>query len=267
MIQEVGQQTQDQKNIMLSHFLGHYAWLEIHQERTNQQGDQGQLPMGPIVHLLNSAEAGWVTLHHTLTLKRENSDINLFFYLLQLLMNLHANLNFLHPDQINQSIDKWKFIKWTLALGKMKEDRIAAILFQSFFFYCTSMMDIRKDTFNDINIFPLWQTVMMAVYILMGWLHLTSRQVLRNLDRKPEEGIWGIQFLGLGFFLESLTVIYLSPPHFFFFVCVFPSLPPSLFLAAMHFIWSQILSRKTAFPEHHKKSTAIMPWILLWISI
>lgn len=134
MIQEVGQQTQDQKNIMLSHFLGHYAWLEIHQERTNQQGDQGQLPMGPIVHLLNSAEAGWVTLHHTLTLKRENSDINLFFYLLQLLMNLHANLNFLHPDQINQSIDKWKFIKWTLALGKMKEDRIAAILFQSFFF-------------------------------------------------------------------------------------------------------------------------------------
>ena len=129
MIQEIGQQTQNQKNISLSHSFAHSAWLEIHQERTNQQGNQGQPPMGPIMHLLNSAPARCIILRNTPTLKRDDSDINLFFYLVQLLMNLHTNIDFLHHDQINQNIDKREFIKWTPALGKGKEDWIAAIFF------------------------------------------------------------------------------------------------------------------------------------------
>lgn len=161
------------------------------------------------MHLLNSTLACYVILCNTPTLKRENSDINLFFYLVQPLMSLHTNIDFLHHVQINQNIDKWEIIKWTPALGKGKEDWIAAILFH--FFCCIAMMDFRKETFNDIDVFPVWQTVMMSVYALMGWLCLTSRQVLRNLGLKLGEGIWSIQFLELGFFLESLAVIFLFP--------------------------------------------------------
>lgn len=98
-------------------------------------------------------------------------------------MNLHTNIDFLHHDQINQNIDKWEVIKWTPALGKGKEDWIAAILFH--FFCCIAMMDIRKETFNDIDVFPVWQTVIISVYVLMGWLCLTGRQVLRNIGLKP----------------------------------------------------------------------------------
>lgn len=122
-------------------------------------------------------------------------------------MILHTGTDFPHYDQIDQSIDKWEFIMWTPALGKGKEDWIPAIWFD--LFCCITMMNIRKVTFNDIDVFPVWQREMMSAYGLMGWLCMTSRQVLRNLRLKQGERIWGVLFLGLEFFMESLIMVFL----------------------------------------------------------
>ena len=52
--------------------FAHSSQLEIHQERTNHQGDQGQPPMGPIMHVLSSAPARSVVLRNIPTLNRED---------------------------------------------------------------------------------------------------------------------------------------------------------------------------------------------------
>lgn len=114
-------------------------------------------------------------------------------------MILHTDTDFPRYDQIDQSIDKWEFIMWTPALGKGKEDWIPAIWFD--LFCCITMMNIRKVTFNDSDVFPVWQGEMMSAYVLMGWL-CTSRQGLGNLSLKQGERIWGVLFLGLQFFME-----------------------------------------------------------------
>lgn len=159
-------------------------------------------------------------------------------------MILHTDTDFPHYDQIDQSIDKWEFIMWTPALGKGKEDWIPAIWFD--LFCCITMMNIRKVTFNDSDVFPAWQGETMSAYVLIGWLCTTSRQGLGNLSLKQGERLWGVLFLGPQFFMESLIMVFLFPFLFWYF--------PQLFLhhclchtfyQVLHFFWWY-----SAYPEN-----------------
>lgn len=147
-----------------------------------------------IMHLLSS------TLAYCIKHPPQKGRFLSVLFLVKLLMILHTDTDFPLYDQIDQSIDKWEFIIWTPALGKGKEDWILAIWFD--LFCCIIMMNIRKVTFNDSDVFPVWQGEMMSAYVLMGWLCTTSRQGLGNLSLKRGERIWGVLFLGLQFFME-----------------------------------------------------------------
>lgn len=155
---------------------------------------------------------------------------------------------------MDQSMDTQVFIKW---FGQWERwlKTCNMIYLHAIYFTALLWQKLFKRLLMILMFFPLWQTGMMYVYILTGWQHLLSRQVLRNLvwSREKENEVL---FLGLVFLLESWTLLFLSPAFLHHHLCLPYILSgPRFFRDTQYFL--KIIN----------KSVASFPWILPQISI